>query len=85
MTFEEAWEALEIGDAVTVSDGTPAPSANTEGWPYMCWRSHNFSGTLTAKNEGPPRSLQIDMAPNEAGSVIGYAVAEGVTHTFTAD
>lgn len=85
MDFAEAWDALSIGDTVTVSDGTPPPSANTDGWPYRCWRSHNFTGTLVAKNDGPPRSLQIELPPDDAGSVIGYQVVECIAHSFTAD
>jgi hypothetical protein len=68
---------------VTVSDGTPPPSANVDGWPYKCWRSHNFSGTLAEKIDGPPRSLR-STCPDESGSVIGYTVMEGAGHSFTA-
>lgn len=83
MDFAEAWNALDVGNAVTVGNGTPPPSANTDGWPYKCWKSHNFTGTLIAKNEGPPRTMQIDQAADEAGTVVGYQVVEGVGHSFT--
>lgn len=89
MDFAGAWDALSVGDSVTVSDGTPPPSANVDGWPYKCWRSHNFTGTLVEKIDpesapgGPPRSMRFELAPNEDGNVIGYQVVEGVGHSFT--
>jgi hypothetical protein len=84
MDFSQAWDALAIGDAVSVSDGSPAPSANVEGFPYKCWKSHNFSGTVAEKIDGPPRAMRIDQEPDEAGSVVGYVLAEGVGHSFSA-
>lgn len=84
MTFEEAWEAFSLGDVVKVSNGLPPPSTNTEGIPYKAWMSHNFTGTLVAKNDSEYRSMQFDKPPCPIGNVVGYIIQEGIGHAFTA-
>ncbi|HEX5183580.1 MAG TPA: hypothetical protein VFW19_10570 [Allosphingosinicella sp.] len=84
MDFATAWSTFAIGAQVTVSNGLPPPSDKTDGLPYMAWRSHNFTGTLTAKLNGAFRQMSFNLAADENGNIIGYVVAEAVTHTFTA-
>lgn len=81
MTFEEAWDALAIGDTVTVSDGTPPPT-NPDGMPYRAWVSHNFSGELLEKIDGDWRAMKIQRAAVGAATV-AYTVQEAISHTFT--
>ena len=68
---------------MNVSDGTPEPS-NPAGVPWRAWRSHNFTGTLAEKIDGAPRAMRFELAPNDAGNVIGYTVLEAVPHSFEA-
>lgn len=82
MDFAEAWTALAIGHSTVVSNGQPEPMATPESFVHRVWRSHNFTGQLVEKIDGPPRQLRFDLAPDDNGSVIGYAIMEGVGHTF---
>ena len=36
-----------------------------------------------ARDDGPPRSMTIEMAPDEGGNVVAYTLVEGVGHSFT--
>lgn len=80
MTFEEAWSALEIGDQATVSNGLPEP-VQRGGGAWRMWRSHNFEGTLTAKNDGVHRSMSFQLAP-ENGATVSYTVLEATGNTY---
>lgn len=81
MTFEEAWDGLQVGDRVAVSDGTPAPP-ESQVRRYWLWRSHNFEGALVEKVDGPPRLLKIEQ-DKAGGARVAYSVAEWPEHTFT--
>jgi hypothetical protein len=82
MDFAQAWETLSIGDQVAVSNGKPPPSANTEGVPYKAWRSHNFTGELVEKIDGPFRAMRFDLPVDEAGTIIGFTVLEAIAHSY---
>lgn len=81
MTFEEAWDGLELGDRVAVSDGTPAPP-ESQVRRYSLWRSHNFEGALVEKADGPHRGLRIEI-DKTGGARVSYTVAEWPEHEFT--
>ena len=87
MTFEEIWNSVELETVVTISNGAPPPSTNTQGIPYMAWRSHNFTGTLEEKiNRNGWRYLKFEVLADttpEAVVYLAYEVAENVTHQFT--
>lgn len=80
MTFDEVWAAAVIGDVVSVSDGRAAPGGALGDRRYNLWRSHNFSGALLEKIDGPPRMLRIADAGNP--KAVAYDVSEAVLHTF---
>lgn len=86
MTFDEFWTAANLGDALSVRDGTPSPS-NVEGNPYKMWKSHNFDGILREKVTADGwRYLRIEVDPDETPEEVeflAYDVAEGIGHTFT--
>ena len=84
MDFAQAWDILSIGDLVAVANGKPPPSANTEGVPYKAWRSHNFTGALVEKIDGPFRAMRFELPADELGTVIGFTVQDAVPHTFEA-
>lgn len=84
MTFEEAWNAFQLGDMVKVRKGGPPPSSNKDGIPYKAWASHNFTGQLVEKIDGEWRSMRFELPPTEEGNIIGYTIVEGVGHVFTA-
>lgn len=80
MTFDEVWDGVAIGAIVSVSNGRSAPPGGLGAPRYNLWRSHNFSGALLEKREGPPRILVIADAANP--KAVAYEVAADVAHTF---
>jgi hypothetical protein len=83
MDFEVAWDTLELGDTVAVSDGRPCLSTNASSLANRIWRSHNFTGALVEKIDGPPRSLRFDLPADGNGNFVGYSTVEGFGHVFT--
>lgn len=81
MNFDEAWESAEIGAIVSVSDGRAAPPGGLGSMRYNLWRSHNFSGALMEKIDGPPRVLRIADAANP--KAVAYDVSEAAAHVFS--
>lgn len=84
MDFPTAWDAFSIGDLVAVSNGAPTPAAGPDSLVMRIWRSHNFTGELVEKMGGEPRAMRFQLAPNEAGNVIGFTVRESDGHGFAA-
>jgi hypothetical protein len=87
MTFDEMFEAVEIGASVKVSNGLPPPT-NIQGLPYKAWRSHNFAGVLIEKIDGEYRSARFEMscpllAPDAVGYAVQFTISEGYGHAFT--
>lgn len=79
MDFAQAWDRAVVGTELIVSDGRPEPPQQTPAW--RMWRSHNFTGSVLAKIDGPPRVLRIEFETEAA--TIAYDVSEAVAHTFT--
>ena len=88
MTFEEAWDGLEEGSKVKVSNGNPPPSKNKDGLPYKAWVSNNFTGTLRGKvTHDDWRYLHIEVDPSDTGEQVeslAYDIPEGNGHIFEA-
>lgn len=86
MTFEEVWDTVAIDTVVTISDGTPPPTTNTQGPAYMGWFSHNFTGTLEEKIErGSWKYMKFEVLPidtPEAVEYLAYEIVQGPGHTF---
>lgn len=83
MDFATAWTTFDVDDYVAVSNGQVAPSV-VGGPAWFMWRSHNFVGKLVEKNESAtPRRMQFELAPAN-GATVGYAIIEGVGHSFAA-
>lgn len=80
MTFEEVFAGAEIGAVLAVSNGKTAPPESA-AFRYNIWRSHNFTGALLEKIDGPPRRLVI--ADAEAPILRSFTVAEEYGHVFT--
>ncbi|SKB32343.1 hypothetical protein [Sphingopyxis flava] len=80
MNFAEAWNALTIGDVISVSDSMPEPS-KVGGLPWRAWRSHNFTGTLVAKSDAQPRRMTFELAPLD-GATVRYEIVETIPHSF---
>lgn len=86
LNFNEVWDNVVEGETITVSDGTPPPSSNTQGVPYKAWKSHNFTGILEAKiSKNNWRYLRLEVTntstPSEV-SYLAYEIAEGGNHRF---
>lgn len=79
LTFAAAWDRVDISTGLSVSDGTSEP-ADTSSLEWAAWRSHNFSGTVAAKLDGPPRALRI--AFDTLVGSFAYDVAEDDRHQF---
>lgn len=79
--FAAAWDALALGDEVTVTNGAPESVTGVDSVEHRAWRSHNFAGVVAEKIDGPPRALRIEYL-NEAENLIGYLVCEGDGHAF---
>jgi hypothetical protein len=82
MDFAAAWDTLDVGATAAVSNGAPRPSANPTSLPMRIWQSHNFTGELVEKIDGDPRAMRFQLAPNEAGNIIGFTVRESDGHSF---
>jgi hypothetical protein len=86
MTFEEVWNSIDLETVVTVSNGFPPPSSNTEGLPYKEWFSHNFTGTLEEKiDRNGWKYLRFEVDPTTtpvAVEYLAYEVAQGPGHSF---
>lgn len=81
--FAEIWDTSEIGDEVTVANGSPEPATGPDSLDHKVWRSHNFTGSVAEKIEGDVRAMRIDLPANDAGNVVGFVVCEGDGHSFT--
>jgi len=79
MDFGQAWNELNIGDRVRVSDGRPKPGGGGLG--FKIWRSHNFDGRCAEFIDGPPRSIRVEMDETE-GARVSYSIAEGSGDLF---
>jgi len=78
--FNAAWAEYGLGEEITVSNSSPAPQPGTPEW--HAWRSHNFTGTVIAKEveEDGSRCLVVEFE-HELGST-AYHVSERVYHQF---
>ena len=79
MDFATAWQQLERGQRVRVSNGQPRP--NGTGLGFKVWRSHNFEGRCVEFIGGPPRAIRVEMDEVE-GARVGYVIAEGSGDLF---
>lgn len=82
MDFAAAWIALELGAEVRVSNGAPNPGSSETSLSFRIWRSNNFTGELVERIDGAARAMRFDLAPNDAGNVIGFTVREDGGHSF---
>lgn len=80
MEFEEAWQTLEMGTRVRVSNGQPEPESKG-GIRWHSWRSHNHEGEVVDKLLGPPRAIQVRLDKKD-GAQVAFAVAEGTEDRF---
>jgi len=80
MDFAAAWDTLEIGDRVTVSNGLPEPS-NPIGMSWKLWRSHNFEGELVERIDGDWRCMRFELDASLFARV-SYSIVEGIGHVI---
>jgi hypothetical protein len=60
-SFADIWERAQIGTLLRVSNGQPEP-ADPASAEWMAWLSHNHSGTVIDRHDGPPRALCVSFS-----------------------
>lgn len=79
MDFAQAWDEIEVGQRIVVSNGEPEPPGPSVRW--SMWRSHNHEGTVVDKLVGPPREICVQLDEID-GVQVTYGVSEAVVHDF---
>jgi hypothetical protein len=77
--FAKAWEKLAEGEEIRVSDGSIEPSIDDQML-RNAWGSHNHSGILAEKIDGPVRAFAVEVAIGD--NLVRYTVSEAVPHRF---
>lgn len=80
MDFAAAWTTLSVGEDVIVTDGRPEPEmAGSLDW--KVWASHNFTGELMEKMDGPPRKLRFRRVVGDS-AILSYETGEDMSYSF---
>lgn len=78
--FATAWDELEIGQRVRVSNGQPEP-AEQPSVQHSIWRSHNHEGEVVEKIGGQFRAIRVRLDEHE-GAQVSYDISEASGDQF---
>lgn len=78
-SFADIWDRAEIDTLLRVSNGQAEPGdPSSPDW--MAWLSHNHTGTVVDRHDGPPRALCVSFSNMLVE--LTYATPEDSDHLF---
>jgi hypothetical protein len=78
-SFADIWDRAQIGTVLRVSNGQAEPGDPTSP-EWMAWLSHNLTGTVVDRHDGPPRALCISFS--NLVCELTYAIQDDDAHMF---